>query len=143
MPLLSTAKSGSAAYSSEMARTLNRPRPAQGGHLLKLRLDAGLTQWDLARRLSLDQSTVAFWERSEKPPRSDILPAMAKALGVGVAELLVDTAQGMARSGPRGPAGKLRRAFDAAARLPRTHQAKVVDVVLALVNQYEGSEESA
>jgi transcriptional regulator with XRE-family HTH domain len=122
-------------YSADMARTLNRPRPAQGAHLLKLRQDAGLTQWDLARRLRIDQSTVAFWERSDKPPRSDILPAMAKALGVSVENLLVDTAGEKTRL-RAGPAGKLRKAFEQAAQLPRSQQEKIVDVVLALVKQY-------
>ena len=30
-----------------------------------------------------------FWERSEKPPRSEVLPKMAEALGVSVEDLLI------------------------------------------------------
>lgn len=38
--------------------------------------------------LGVSQSNIAFWEQSDKPPRSDLLPKMADTLGVTVAELL-------------------------------------------------------
>ncbi len=121
-----------------MARTLNRPRPPQGALLLKLRQNAGLTQWELATAIGENQSSVALWERSENPPRSEVLPRMAAALGVGVQDLIVNAVAAKpaapARKGP--PPGKLRRAFEEASKLPRSQQDKIVEVVLALVRQF-------
>jgi transcriptional regulator with XRE-family HTH domain len=76
-------------------------------------------------------SNIAFWEKSDKPPRSDVLAKLADALGVTVEELL---APGKTRAKPRnGPVGKLRRTFEDAARLPRAQQDKIIEVVNALV----------
>ena len=50
--------------------------------LAALRKDAGLSQYELARYVGVPQANIAFWERSEKPLRSDVLSKMAQALGV-------------------------------------------------------------
>ncbi len=47
--------------------------------MLALRKAAGLTQIELAKFLKVPQANIAFWEWSDKPPRSDLFPAMAKA----------------------------------------------------------------
>jgi transcriptional regulator with XRE-family HTH domain len=39
--------------------------------------------------LGVPQANIAFWERSEKPSRSEVLPKMAEALGVSVEDLLI------------------------------------------------------
>lgn len=59
---------------------------------------------------------MAFWERSEKPPRSDVLPKMAQALGVTVEDLLLVGDEKLlkkkaAKNNGR-PAGKVREVFD-------------------------------
>jgi transcriptional regulator with XRE-family HTH domain len=41
-----------------------------------------------AQLIGESQQNVAFWEQSETPPRSDVLPKMAKVLGVRVEALL-------------------------------------------------------
>lgn len=43
---------------------------------------------ELAEMLEVPQSNVAFWEQSEKPPRSDLLPKMADILGVEIVDSL-------------------------------------------------------
>lgn len=118
------------------ARSTAKPRPAQGAHLLALRKAAGLTQIELAAFLGVPQTNVTFWEWSEKPPRGDVLPPMAKALGVSVDELLIDSASGLQRK--PGPIGEVQRTFEEVRRLPRKQQRKVIEVVTALLEQYRG-----
>lgn len=120
-------------YHSGMSRRTTRERPPQGAHLARLRLDAGLTQAELAKVLDEPQQNVAFWEYSDKPPRSDVLPRLAKALGVSVDTMLSPSAAPAHRGGPK---GKVLRAFEAVSALPRTQQAKVLELVDALVQQY-------
>ncbi|MDD5222994.1 MAG: helix-turn-helix transcriptional regulator [bacterium] len=60
-----------------MGRKLSKPRPKLGEKLLTFRINAGLSQGDLAQRVGVPQQTIAFWEQSDKPPRSDVLPKLA------------------------------------------------------------------
>jgi len=117
-----------------------RPRPAQGARLLALRKAAGLTQAELARLVGETQVNVSFWERTDKPPRSDVLPRMAKALGVTVEVLLGDHSaapQPPPLSAGPGPASQVQHAFEEVRKLPKKQQRKVVEFVLAFVEQYK------
>jgi transcriptional regulator with XRE-family HTH domain len=118
---------------------VSKSRPEQGARLRELRLAAGLSQTELARRVGVPQPNIAFWERSEKPPRSDVLPAMAEALGVRVEDLLTSgaSAEGL-RMRKRGPVGKMQEVFELASRLPRRQQEKIVEWVTAFVAYHEG-----
>jgi transcriptional regulator with XRE-family HTH domain len=90
---------------------------------------------ELARLIGESQANVAYWEKSSKPPRSDVLPKMARVLGVRVEDLLgVGTP---ARTPSRPAVGKVQRVFDEVRRLPRRQQDKVVEVVAALLEQYK------
>lgn len=71
-------------YSPPMGRKLRKPRPTQGARLLALRNAAGLSQTELARLVGETQANISFWERTDKPPRSDVLPKLAKVLGVSL-----------------------------------------------------------
>lgn len=106
-----------------------------------LRKDAGLSQYELADYVGVPQANIAFWERSEKPPRSEVLPKMAEALGVTVEDLLnADAGKTTARKATKSngrPAGKVREVFDRVSKLPRRQQAHVVNRVSAYVSQYE------
>lgn len=108
-------------------------RPAQGARLVELRKAAGLTQVEFAHLLGESQQNITFWEHSEKPPRSDILPKMAKILGVTVEQIL--GVSPIAERRP-GPVGKTQKIFEEVARLPRSQQDKIIDIVAALVEQY-------
>lgn len=102
-----------------------------GVHLVELRKAAGLSQNQLADKLGVTQSNISFWEQWDKPPRGEVLPKLAEALGVSMDELLNFKA-------PRpkaGPKGKVREAFEAVSKLPRRQQEHVLKVVNALVAQ--------
>ena len=109
------------------------PRPAQGARLLALRRAAGLTQIELGKALGTPHANIAFWEWSEKPPRSDLLPLMAKVLGVHVEDILGSDSPGRRRAGP---VGKLERVLEEARALPRRDQDLVVKFVSTLVEQH-------
>ena len=102
--------------------------------MAEFRRAAGLSQNDLAAALAEPQSNVSFWERSDKPPRGEMLPALAKALGISVDQLL-----GLAAPKPKISVvkGRLQKVFEAASRLPpRRQQEKVAEFVVAFVNQH-------
>jgi transcriptional regulator with XRE-family HTH domain len=117
-----------------MPRNLSKPRPRQGARLAELRRAANLSQAALARLVGESQQNVAYWEQSDKPPRSDVLPKLARVLGVSVEQLL-DVKTPIARR--NGPVGKVRKLFEEVSELPRRQQEKVVGFVSALVEQYK------
>lgn len=121
-------------YTPCMGRKLSKPRPRLGAHLVALRVQAGLSQEDLAQRVGVPQQTIAFWEQSDKPPRSDVLVSLAHALGVSVESILSEEA--VSRRSNGGPKGKLKRIFEETATLPRRQQEKIAEFVSAYVNQY-------
>jgi transcriptional regulator with XRE-family HTH domain len=94
---------------------------------------AGLSQAELADAVGVQQQTIAFWELSDKPPRSDVLPTMAKALGVRVEDLLGDAPIHAVRK--PGPAGKLQKALELAQKLPKRQQELVLQFVETLTAQ--------
>jgi len=123
-----------------MGRKLTRRRPEQGERLRKLRITAELSQYELAEIVGEPQSNIATWELSDKPPRSDVLPKLAKALGVSIAALI--GVKGNAADARKGPVGKVRQTFEAVSRLPRRQQEKVVEFVSAFVSQYKSADET-
>ena len=77
-----------------------------------------------------------------KPPRSDVLPAMAQAFGLRLEELLkVETGRRTAAKKKNGPTGRVREVFDRVSKLPRRQQEKIVEFVSAFVTQYEQKKE--
>jgi len=123
-----------APYTPDMGRKLKKPRPPQAARLVALRKAAGLSQAELARLVGEPQANIAFWERTEKPPRSDVLAKLADVLGVRIEELL-DAHAPVARRAS--PAGQARRLFEEVQKLPRRQQQKVLDVVSAIVEQFK------
>ncbi len=82
----------------------------------------------------MPQPNIAFWEWSDKPPRSDVIPKMAAVLGVPVADILYADKPIHAVRKP-GRVGKLQRAFEKASSLPRREQQLVAQFVETLVDQ--------
>jgi transcriptional regulator with XRE-family HTH domain len=121
-------------YSPGVPRKLSKSRPPQGARLATLRRDAGLTQAELAATVGEPQQNIALWEQSDKPPRSDVIPKLAKALGVAVEDLFAHKPAPARRAGP---VGKVRRLFDDVARLPRRQQDKIVEFLTPIVEQFK------
>ncbi|MGH8018618.1 MAG: helix-turn-helix domain-containing protein [Opitutaceae bacterium] len=109
-------------------------RPALAQRLAVLRQQAGLSQAGLAQRIGVHPSNIGFWELKGTPPRGEILPALARELGVSVDELL---GVRPIKARPAGPEGKLRKVFERASKLPRAQQAKVAEFVEAFVERQE------
>lgn len=122
-----------------MGRKLTKPRHSQGARLAALRASAGLTQVELAELVGEKQQTIAYWERRARPPRSDALPGLARALGVSVEDLIGDKPIRTTRPAlaAPGPAGKVRKLFEEVSRLPRRQQDKVVEFVSAFIEQHK------
>jgi len=122
-------------YSALVSRKLSKPRPKQGARLASLRRHAGLTQGELARAVGETQQNIAFWEQSEKPPRSDVLPKLAAVFRVRIEDILgshdLDTVE---RRRP-GPAGRLQKVLEQAQKLPRRQQDLVAQFVSTLLEQ--------
>lgn len=57
-------------------------------NIKKLRIAAGLTQVQFAKKLNVDQSTVSLWESGKSKPQRKLHKKMAKLLGCTVDELL-------------------------------------------------------
>ncbi len=62
-----------------------------GEMLRKLRLDAGLTQKQLADRLGISKSTVSFYEQSIRYPSLDVLQDIARVFHISTSYLLGET----------------------------------------------------
>jgi len=122
-----------------MAKRLTKPRPKQGQNLVQLRMGAGLSQYELAHLIGEPQSNVAFWERSDKPPRSDALPKIANVLGARIEDLLI-VDDGVLQK-KNGPTGRVRKIFEEVSMLPRRQQEKVIEFVSAFVKQYAINEQ--
>lgn len=102
-----------------------------------------MSQYELASYVGVPQANIAFWERSEKPPRSEVLPKMAEALGVTVEDLLIvghdKPLKKKATKTNARPAGKVREVFDRVSKLPRRQQEHIVNWISAYVSHYEQS----
>jgi transcriptional regulator with XRE-family HTH domain len=112
------------------------PMPAASkplSRLKALREKAGISQRELARLLEVHHSNVSFWERSGVPPRSDLLPQMARLLGVTVDELLGEPKV----SKPRKPQGKAGQVFEQVAKLPRRQQERILGVVEDMLARHQ------
>jgi len=123
-------------YDSGMRKLNTRPKGI-GARLTELRLQANLSQKDLAERIGVPVANIGFWERTNTPPSSKALPRLAEELGTTVEELL--TGKNGKKRHRGGPPGRLRETFDHVAKLPRKQQQKILDVVDALLAQSNGS----
>lgn len=96
-----------------------------------------MSQAELARAIGVPQQNVAYWELSDKPPNSAVLPKLAHILGVRLEALLSPSTPPEAAARP-GPRGRLLKTFEAAASLPRQQQLLVEQFVSALLAQHKG-----
>ena len=110
----------------QTGRPSNRPRPPFGERLHQLREEAGLTQAQVAEKLSISHRAYAFWEREPTAIRAEQLSILAGLFSVS-ADLLIGR-QTPKQRGP-GPDGKMRLLFATASKLSRRQQQRICDVV--------------
>jgi transcriptional regulator with XRE-family HTH domain len=117
-----------------MGRPAKTEAPAYGTHLANLRAAVGLSQQQVAEAVGVRQSTVATWERSARPPKGDILPALAKILGVDL-QTLIQCDELKTAPNRRGPSSRFEKLMDEATKLPRRRQQRIADTLEALLAQ--------
>jgi transcriptional regulator with XRE-family HTH domain len=120
-----------------MAGRLNtKEAPPFGQRMAALRQRKGLTQMQLAARMSTTQKMIDYYERRSPNPTLEVMQKVAGALEVSVVELLGEEAAAVRTARKSGPTSKVQKVFEEVARLPRRQQDKIVEVVSALMTQY-------
>lgn len=102
-----------------------------GGRIAELRKEQGLTQTQLAELLGISQQQVASFEAGRRRVTVAMLPTLAHSLGASVEELLGVKPE----NGKRGPTPKLQQQLSRIARLPRTKQRFVMEMLDTVLSQ--------
>lgn len=102
-----------------------------GQRLHAARVEAGLSQTQVAEALGVTQPSYADWERRSVSLKPEHLPKLAELLNVTV-DYLVGKEPAKQRRGAA-PAGRARQVFDAVLKLPRKQQAKVIEMAEAFL----------
>lgn len=66
-----------------------------GKNIKRIRENAGMSQYDLAKKLNVSQAAVSQFENGKNPPKIDTLLKIASALHVDINNLLEDTGSPM------------------------------------------------
>jgi transcriptional regulator with XRE-family HTH domain len=131
---------GNAGYTANMpaGRPAQRERTEFGERLYRLREQRGFSQKQMAEKLGMSQQGYAAWERLPRALKPEELSSLAEILECSVDELVGK--QPKPRRGS-GPAGRIRRVFEAVTQLPRHQQNKVAEFVEAFVAQHANGAE--
>ena len=116
-------------------RPTKKPRTPIGERLVQARERSGISQLELADKLQMSQQTIAHWERNAVSFRSDVLTQLTEILEVSAGELL-GTDEKKSKIAKAKPIGKMRQLFDAASRLPRRQQDKIVSLLEPFVKEH-------
>jgi transcriptional regulator with XRE-family HTH domain len=121
-------------FSSEpyTADIKNGKRSLVGERIAQARQVAGLSQVQLAEKLGVTQQMVGYLERQPVAIRPELLLQLSSALNAPVDELLGQPA----KPSRGGPTGKMRRLFEAASKLPRTQQEKILAILQPFVREH-------
>ena len=100
-------------------------------HLRDLRERAGISIRELARQLAIHHTNIVYWEKTGRVAKVELLPQLAAVLGVSVEEVL-----GHPRPKRTSiPPGKLGQVFEAAAKLPRRQQQKIIEFLEPFIRE--------
>jgi len=103
-----------------------------GARIAQLRKDQGMTQMQLADALQITQQQLASYEIGRRRVPVSMIPALARALGVSLDEL-IGAPQRTARK--RGPAPKLQQHMQRISELPKTQQRFVMQMLETVLAQ--------
>src|SRR5262245_41519322 len=105
---------------------------ALGARIAQLRKSRNVTQLQLGEALGVSQQTIQAYEVGRRRIPVSALPVVARLLTISLEELFGETEQPASRK--RGPAPRWQQQIEAIARLPKTQQrfvAQMLDAVLA------------
>ena len=105
---------------------------ALGNRIAQHRKESNLTQVQLAATLGVSQPTINAYELGQRRVPVSSLPVLAKALGVGLEELLGESS---AATRKRGPAPKLQQHMERISQLPKPRQRMVMEMLEAILAQ--------
>lgn len=122
-------------YNASMpaGRPPSRERTTLGERIASARLQAGLTQTDLATRADVSQRVIAYWEREAVSIRPEQVQALADALNISADDLLGRQA---AKTRGNGPVSRAKKLFDSISQLPRHQQEKIISILEPFVRQH-------
>ena len=105
---------------------------ALGSRIAQMRKNNQITQVQLAETLGISQPTMNAYELGQRRVPVSALPVLAKALGVGLEELLGEST---AATKKRGPTPKLQRQVERLAQLPKAQQRVVMQMIDGVLAQ--------
>lgn len=105
---------------------------ALGSRIAQQRKESHITQVQLAETLGVSQPTMNAYELGQRRVPVSALPILAKALGVGLEELLGESS---AATRKRGPAPQLQQQVERLARLPKSQQRVVMQMIEGVLAQ--------
>ncbi|MFG6443319.1 helix-turn-helix transcriptional regulator [Roseateles sp. LKC17W] len=112
---------------------------AMGERIAQMRKARGLTQTDLAQALGVTQQTVQAYEAGSRRIPVSALPTVARTLSVSLMELFGEEQQGKAArgtaGGKRGPMPQWQQHIEAIAKLPRSRQQFVAEMLKNVLGQ--------
>ena len=103
-----------------------------GRRIAERRKAQDITQVQLAERLGVAQQTLAHYETGKLRVAVAMLPTLSRTLGMTLEELVGDTAK---VNGKRGPAPKIQQQLERVARLPKSKQRLVNQVIESVLAQ--------
>lgn len=104
-----------------------------GERLFQLREERGLSQKQMAEKLSITQQSYAAWERRAvalKPEQMALLAAILDTTADSLLGRKADKTRGT------GPVGRAKKLFDSISRLPRHQQEKVISILEPFVREH-------
>lgn len=110
-----------------------------GERIASIRKARNLTQTQLAEALGLTQQTVQAYEAGSRRIPVSALPTVARTLSVSLMELFGEEPQGKAArssaGGKRGPMPQWQQHIEAIAKLPRSRQQFVAEMLKNVLGQ--------
>ena len=103
---------------------------ALGNRIAQHRKESNLTQVQLAATLGVSQPTINAYELGQRRIPVSSLPVLARALGIGLEELLGEST---AATKKRGPAPKLQQHMERISQLPKPRQRVVMEVLESML----------
>lgn len=107
-----------------------------GARIAELRKAQGITQIQMAEALGVSQQTVNSYEVARRRVPVSALPILARLFHVTTDELLGEE-RGKQTGSKRGPMPKLQRQIEQVARLPRTKQKFVSEMLDTVIQQQQ------